>query len=240
MIHRRNVNILEFILHMRRWRLFPNPARVLDFDSDNVSWRQIIARLDELGIDFRKLDIKLYNELKSCETHEDLDIKLSSVQHMKESGVLELRYNNWRRHSEQMVYYELKLETEKRFPVSLNHMRFSHTFPLGIECNDARIAQLCDGPDPNAMPRVPRKEIHPWWAVHRMLRDFLKDLLRPVVKRYWTEPTAPARAWLHKWFMYPAWRYILWVLLVACPLLGFHMWYSMSENGCGTKCLDSA
>ena len=36
-VHRRNVNILEFIIHMRRWRLFPNPARVIDFNGDDIS-----------------------------------------------------------------------------------------------------------------------------------------------------------------------------------------------------------
>lgn len=36
-VHRRNVNILEFIIHMRRWRLFPNPARVIDFNGDAIS-----------------------------------------------------------------------------------------------------------------------------------------------------------------------------------------------------------
>ena len=163
-------------MHMRRWRLVPNPAKVLDFDADDITWRHIVDRLDEFGIDSRKLDGVLYEELKACESYNALTGKLFEIKQLLKSGVLERRYKNWKEHGDKIIYGHLKAETDARFPVGLNNKRFSHRFPLGMEANDPQIELLTQPLESDMVVKQTEKQVGPetWWRMaHNALKRWL-------------------------------------------------------------------
>ena len=221
-MHRRYCNLLEFIIQVRRWCLVPNPAKVLDYDGDTIPWRHIVDRLGKFEVDFRKLDGELYEELKACENYNALTNKLFEIQQLQKSGALEQRYKKWKEHGDKIINSKLKAETDRRFPVGLNNKRFSHRHPLGVDAND-----------PEARPR---RQAAPKFRVVPKDQKQLEEQAEP--KKWWK--TCGGTAWkaVKRWLKYPAWRYIVFVLVVFVPFLGGFVYMSARQKGCGDKCLD--
>ncbi|KAJ4985379.1 hypothetical protein SVAN01_09134 [Stagonosporopsis vannaccii] len=135
-VHRRYCNILEFIVHMKRWQQLPNPARVLDYDGDTITWTHIVDRLAEFDVDFRELDGPLYEKLRACEDDDALTARLFEIKFLQTSGTLAQRCKRWKDHGDAIVDGQLKNETDRRYPMGLNNKRFSHRYPLGVDVND--------------------------------------------------------------------------------------------------------
>ena len=200
-----------------------------------------MQRLAEFDLDFRKIDMELYLNLKACATHEELTAELKKIRELKQSGLLERRHANWLKCEDRAVYYELRKITEKRDRhEGTNDMRFSHRFPEGIMYNDPQIAELGDPPEPfdgdgaepAAEKRLTFKE-----TVQKAFRDSVQAVKAPVEKqlnKWWTKFWKPLKGPL----MYPAWRYILWVLFLAVPATVGLTFYYLRDEGCGDKCLD--
>lgn len=199
-----------------------------------------MQRLTEFDLDFRKIDMELYLRLKACATHEELTAEMEKINELKQSGLLERRHANWRRFEDRAVYYELRKITEKRDrPEGMNDMRFSHRFPTGIQYNDPQIGELGDPPEPfdtdGAEPATKKRPTSKE-SVKGTIRKTTNAIKTPVkrqLNKWWTKIWKPLKGPL----MYPAWRYILWLGLLAAPAMVGLTFYYMRDEGCGNKCL---
>lgn len=220
-MHRRSCNVLEFIVHMRRWQRLPNPTRVLDYDGDTITWAHIVDRLDEFDVDFRELDGPLYEKLRACEDEDALIAILFEVKFLQTSGMLEQRCKDWKDQGAQIVDSQLKDETDRRYPMSLNNKRFSHRYPMGVDVHDfeAEIMWTAEGAKGQS--------------------DADKKLLANPGK-WWTACGSMAWHSTRRYCHYPAWRYIVFTAVVFVPLLGGLVYMWLQEDGCGDRCLDQA
>ncbi len=204
----------------------PNPARVLDYDGDRITWRYIVEQLGQLDVDFRRIDGKIYEELRACESHFALTNKLLEIKELQDSGVLEQRYKNWEDQGDKIVDEQLKEETDRMHPASLNNMRFSHQHPLGVDVND-----------PEAAPSEQA-------AIGAVLRSTTatknNGQPRAQAKQAWVFRMCKPWRTLKVWFQYPAWRYIIFPFLVFVPFMGGLVYMWLQEEGCGDRCLDRA
>lgn len=221
---------------MRRWRLAPNPSKVLDFHtSDPLSWPYITSRLVDAGIDPRLLDGPRYEALRGCATDHALSAALLELRDHQASGLLGRRYRNWSNHGDAIIRDTLQTETEKKFPVGLNNTRFSHRFPRGVECTDPRIALLTVDAEEASSGAVPPQKYH---HHHRHLFSARRDRPPPSAAAAAAAALAgPMSCWdkirrrLRRRFKYPAWRYILFVVLVGVPLMAGAV-YLMAKTAC--------
>lgn len=121
---------------MKRWQQLPNPLKVLDYDGDTITWTHIVDRLEELEVDFRELDGPMYEKLRACEDDDALAARLFEVKFLQTSGALAQRYLKWRDEGDAVIDRQLRDETDRMYPMSLNNRRFSHRFPMGLDIND--------------------------------------------------------------------------------------------------------
>lgn len=196
---------------MRRWRLLPNPGRVLDYDGDKISWTYIVDQLSDIKVNFRELDGELYEKLRACESDDALKSTLSEIQRLQNSGELEERYSSWKDTSGEILDNQLRDETDRRYPRSLNNRRFSHRFPLGVDVNDPE-AELLGEPIGDGTGRK-----------------------SAVAEQQLAKPTKWRRCW-----NYPPWRYIIYPSLIFVPAMGGLIYMWLQEDGCGDRCLDQA
>ncbi|KAH6618994.1 hypothetical protein C7974DRAFT_416328 [Boeremia exigua] len=219
-VQRRYCNVLEFIVHMRRWRQLPNPAKVLDYAGGNLSWIHIVDRLKRANIEAEKLDGGLYEELRDCETYEALTAKIREIKQLQTDGVLERRYKEWQDQGDAIVDSQLKDETNRKTLVSLNNKRFSHRHPLGVDVNDPEASML---------------DLTAHGTATQQMQ--LAACATPRSKWKWTCGACTA---LKQALVYPAWRYIIFTSVVFIPLLTVlvYLWIKGPSKGCGEMCLD--
>lgn len=206
---------------MKRWSALPNPARVLDYDGDAITWTHIVNRLGDSGINFRKLDGDWYEKLRACESEDALTSRLSELKFLHDSRALEQRYKRWKDLGSDLIDSQLREETNSRYPMGLNNKRFSHHYPLGIDVYDYETEPLeqtndKSGAGVHGTQLTQLVESRKWWKVCR-------SVAWNTTKKYWN---------------YPAWRYIIFPLIVFGPLMAGLVYTWLQEDGCGKLCLD--
>lgn len=165
-VHRRHCNILEFVEHLNRWKVLANPAKVLDYDGGRMHWKYIVERLGLVNVDSKKIDMKLYEELRTCENEDALAVKLLEVQQLRNSGALEQRFKRWEEVAERTLFNRWKAETAKTADAGFYNKRFSHRHPMGVDVNDL-VAEI---PTQNEAPRDQMQiedlaEEKGWWRM---------------------------------------------------------------------------
>ncbi|XPS71880.1 hypothetical protein M3J09_004054 [Ascochyta lentis] len=209
-VHRRACNILEFLEHIKRWRELPNPANVLGDDGAKTPWSRIVSQLRLLEVDFTKIDLSLYDELRGCEGNA-LTVLLSRTQQWQKSGELERRFQRWR--EEQRAAFERERKAEMQNDGSYR-LRFSHTHPLGKRA-DAEIL----GPKPEETQQPEQMQLEEQAKVNKKWVKGCKTVGRAVTRC----------------FKHPAWRYLIYSLLLGIGICGWA--YSQTrDKGCGDHC----